>query len=305
MKFNFSHIPSKYHKTLLVNIGFGLPHVNWFVIKKLEKGMPCECTSLSYGSECTALAYSVYQEIMYRLIGDIDKASKSHVVSVGANGHSDHFSISIASDNTFGALRKIASMSKYLNGASVFARYQANIRLLGGVAHREEFNWIVDHLHKSINGGVSMVVCGKINLKDTHIEKLKEVFTSKYQNPSVGSMSKPSSLSEKKVWTEYPHVKAKGILSIGLKHYVESVFKLPCALVDNHLIIYREKLDPAKLNDSKRIDNFVKPYAKKDGAELRAELIYSGMESPDLMIDCLKDGKTTGAEMAAFIKSSL
>ena len=299
---------------VIVNVGFKTPNVNWYVMRKLHRGEPCECPTLAHGSEASALAYALFQHVQDKLVGNPQAMAKNKATNVCCSYQNGELTLHIACQGTVSVVNRILSeTSRALTPEKVFPRYQANIRMLNGSPKRDEFNACVNQMAPGM-AKISVLVVGKVNLGKG--KKIKERMTklTGTVNKKLNKVSKqtpankPASLKEKKNETQYPTLSVSGPAVVYVCDYLSSVLKIPIAVNSNKIIVYDKNIKNklAALRAPKRVSAYVKKYSKVK--DLNAVLAYLASANCNINVSTLisiAKGNSTLSKIESDIKSSL
>lgn len=283
-------------------------HANWFVLNKLKKGEPCQCPTLAYGSECTALCYSLYELISAKLMGDAKAQEASKVLSVDCNCNSTEFFLTIHCGPSMSILRKVLSVTmKFLQPEKLFPAYKENLKILNGKPQRDEFDYSAKELRASLDAGVHVAAFGKVNLDSEKMKKIVDAASAKYTKPAkaLPAGKKPDSLSVQPGESQYPVIKVpNAALGSALVNFFASVHER--AVVGPHgVIVYKCRWAPSALL-VKRLHGWAGPrFGKmKDVAPALAYLACtSGNAGPSVVAAAKK--KMSPAEMEKALADAL
>ncbi len=254
---NITFVPNAKASCVCVSVGWELKEGNWFVLEKLKRGIPCSCPELSHGSEHTSLAYTVYQLVESKMLGDAkaQQATKANAVSCGLQN--DEFFICIKTVGTVSAVRKVLSvLEQCLVPAKLFPGYAANIKILNGKPTREEFTYCASNLYKSMQS-LSCIVVGKAKFDKTKLALIASA-AKKFAGADVKGGTKPESLSRKANDSEFPSIKCKsGMDAILVANFLRNALHEKIRVCNSDVLVYKEKWSPPKSLDKSKVEKWV------------------------------------------------
>lgn len=267
-------IPNAKAGGVCISVGFASPNSNWFVLNKLKRGEPCGCPSLSHGSEDTALAYAIYQNVCDKLLSDIKAQQASKVSGIACNLQNGEFTIYVKAAGNVSGIRKVLSVvEQSLTPDKLYQAYSANIKLLNASPHREEFNACVNDMHKHLKNIVAVVI-GKVNMDKEKLTDIVDKATAKFNaGHALSPAKKPESLSFAKHNTDYPVIKSKGMMATVVADYITSATHERAVVKDGSVIVYKLEWTSKNINDAHRIDNWANAKFGKS-QELKSALVY-------------------------------
>lgn len=243
MKVNIVECPKKPLANAL-HLSFEEADINWFVGEKLRAAKPCNCPSLSHGSEATAFYVALYKYICVNM-------NKKGILTCSDFKVGDNFNMMFAS--SVNLKRMFLVVSKTLKSiAGCYPFYDREIFNLNGKAKRTEFNYYVKRIKFSLT-----VMVDKKNA-----DKLKGTFEEP-EMPVLAEVSKPASLSETKVSTNYMLLKCDSWTATLLAKMLSDLYKLSCLPSSDGVIVYGES------NYKRKTSNI-----SKDGIAKYLDLMY-------------------------------
>lgn len=300
------HIFDPKAKIAGIAIGFKVPDVNWFVMRKLKKGEPCNCSELAHGSEQTACVYAVYQTVCKNIVGDPRIREKTGADKCLFNYQNGEAVIIISAPATNSNIKTLLRLvAKSLTPQKFYPQYSINIRMLNGSPKRDEFNYCCNNMKLDCN----IVIVS--SLKNANEKDLHSVFVSKLtkfekQQPA----SKPVSLAKARGSTEFPTLNIKSDVARLLVADYISASGVNTALIDSHIVVYypadRWETVRKMLDDSKKIDRYVDSHYRLKN--FNSAIVYDALMSGQLNVPAIKSfaSKTPSmAEIKKIIKSGI
>jgi len=257
---------------MAVSIGFPVKQANWFAYKKLECGRPCGCPTLACGSEATAMAFSVFDNVKEKLIGTPMLQISSGVSSVRCNYRNGEFSIHLVCPANYTALKKALILTvKAIVPHRLYAKYTANIVLLNAKPMRSEYIHVSNELVENMM--LNIVIAGKLNIDQAKISDMTQAISKKLNLSTVsGVATVPSSLSATRSRSNYQIVEAKSYSAMLASDFISATSDINSTICNNDVIIYSEKkLPPPSM---KMIDKYILQYVKM-GKSIKPILIYT------------------------------
>lgn len=280
---------------------------NFYVLDKLKRGEPCACPSLAHGSECMALDYSVYQYLRAQLVGSAERQLKTKVGYMDCSVAGSDFVITIHTSTKVGFARILNIMMANLAPHRMYSIYQNNIKILNGKPSREEFNWCVNTLTKSLKS-INVAVVSKFNIESAQLKLLLERVNAKYKPiPTLEKTSKPASLSTSANDTMYLLIKCKNnVTSSLLASYIRDSVALNVRTSANGVIVYTKTKLPAKINK----ENCRKWFGKKlkKVSDIKSTVLHFSLSRGEVSPAVVKkwyDGKHTIASLSKDVEDCL
>lgn len=289
----FHLITDKQLKTSTVSVQIPVEPVNWYVINKLKTCRPCNCPSLSFASEMTATVFSIYKVILNNLAGTPELKNKNKVTNVETNYQNGYaiFSTVCASTSLADVVRVAKAMLSVLHNVTsgsgvgkIHKEYKTAMNLMNGKADRQELNYCLNAIAKSVRYAV-VVVAGRHTLADKQ-DKLESSLSSVKNNNSLFEETKvttPGSHTVKPGKTEFSVIKVPqdpfSTLLVWL--YLKSSSTIDYDIFDTNVIAYesdaRVKSTINQLRNQKKIETFVKKNITKLGTSAWAVLVHEGL----------------------------
>lgn len=245
MPCDVSYISYKKGNSPAIVLSWPIQHGNWFVLNKLKNGEPCSCPTLSYGSEATALAYSVFEIVSHNLTGDPKVQENSGVSSVCCNIQNDHFIITAVCPKAFGNIKKVLRlMLNSIVPHKMYKLYSKNIALLNAKSVRDEFNHLVNEMYTSLNKCEAVVIGNVVKLESKDVLKALDDYLSSYCKWSkVDDKGRPPySLVKEKGKTSYPTFLVNmAVANNLLAMYIEDVHGCSSVVNSNEVIVKASK----------------------------------------------------------------
>ncbi len=220
MKVNIIECPKKPMANVL-HLAFEEADINWFVGEKLRSEKPCNCPSLSHGSEATAFYVALYKYICANM-------NKKGILTCSDFKVGDNFNMMFASSVNLKRIFSVVSKT-FKSIAGCYQFYDREIFNLNGKAKRSEFNYYVKRVKMSLT----------VMVDKKTAEKLKGVFVEP-EIPVLSEVSKPSSLAESKVGSNYMVLKCDAWTAILLSKMLADLYKLSCLPSPDGVIVYGE-----------------------------------------------------------------
>ncbi len=304
---NLTFVPNAKASCVCVTVGWSMKEGNWFVLNKLARGVPCTCPELAHGSEHTSLAYSVFQHVREKLLGDAKAQQATKASSVSCGLQNDEFFICVKTIGTVSAVRKVLSvLEQSLVPSRLYLNYVANIKLLNGKPTREEFMFCANDLAKSMKS-LECLVIGKAKFDKEKLALIVGSASGKFAAEEVKGGSKPASLSAKPGESEYPTIKCDSPMSAILAaDFLGNVSYESIDINSKTIIVYRENWKQPKNLDKKKVEKWImQRYGKL--ADLGSSLTYLAvsqcMINPSDAISFVK-GSVTLQTVANLTKSA-
>lgn len=291
-----------------LQVGWKCPDGNWFVLNKLKRGEPCGCPALSHGSETTALAYSVFQYINNKLAGDAKSQEASKVSGVSCGLQNGEFFICVKPAGSMSGIRKaLMVVEQNLAPEKMYPLYAANIKLLNGTSHREEFNECANAMRESMKSQVCLLT-GKVKLDSAKLKAIVEKAAGKYSTGTkVGPIKKPASLVLANHGSDFPTVKAKGMNAALVSDFIDYATHERTAINSGDVLVYRENWTKPKGLNAKKVDTWCNARFGKLSDATSALVYLSCMKceiDPSSAIAFSKT-KATASSIAMAIKDAL
>jgi hypothetical protein len=244
-------VPNAKAGCMQLMIGWPAPQTNWFVLNKLKRGEPCGCVSLAYGSEETALNYSLFQHIRNKLNNDPNSQRSSKVSQVNCDFQNNMFYLFMQTVSNTAGVRKVLTMIiQSLTPTKLYKSYCANIKVLNGKPSRAQFNHCANQMSISVKT-LSCIISGKMKLDNNKLNDLVDYVVKKYKNyDKLLPEEKPCSLTATPGKSEYPRIKAEGVaapLTIG---FLNTIYPDVMVINSPDIIVYNNKWEPpSAIND--------------------------------------------------------
>ena len=261
MKLNFITTPKKPISGVL-HLSFKDKNVNWFVGEKLRIERPCGCTQLSFGSEQTALYYSIYNALQSKL--DEKQIATCSNFNIGDGT----FNISLTS--TLTNIRKLyAVVKKVLNSVlSCYQFYQKNMVNLCAKSVKSDFLYCVDNI-----GDCTITVMAS----DKIITMLKsKMIASDFGKIPKVNGTKPKSMDEKQMPSSYTLLKGGWETPIASAYL--TYLKVPCKVSSDGIIVYDDKILKSKKSQitKSNVDNrLTKLYEKQGFKDFHINILWA------------------------------
>ena len=235
-----------------ISIGFPSPS-NWFVVKKLMRGIPCGCATLANGSEATCLAYAIYDSVKAKLTRTTSQAGVS---SVQCNYRNGEFSIHIICGKS--VKKVLSTVAKCMRSSrDLYSKYSANIQLINFKPVKSEYITVYNELVNSLI--LNAVVVTRYKLNQSKVNALASAMASYLPTkPIDGTMTKPSSLMLERGGTSYPNVTAKSWHAMFGLELLNFVHDTNAVIANDQIICYDEKKMPPITAD--HIDKYVRGF---------------------------------------------
>ncbi len=206
----------------------------------------CMCNSLPNGSEESCLFYAFFLVVQKALCGDLLAVSKSKVSSVSCGSSDDSFNISYHVKANGSAIRKsLGIVLKCMQPAKLFSIYSdcfksvvpkgldENCEKLEKIpVDKNHFNFVVNHMVKSIKSKINCVVIGKLKLDNINIKEMLNVLIKKVPvNSELKEASESKSHHINCNHENFTEVKVSGWESQVLTGYINS--KKPGLVITN------------------------------------------------------------------------
>lgn len=278
--------------SLAVSLSWKCPQANWYTLQKVKKGYKTNDPQFKEGGQCIALCYSLYQRVKERKVDSYNDA-KYPIDCINCNVDDGYFQICYLTSNKLSYLKRtLKDIIKELDPSKVWRQYSINIRNLGGKADKDEFNWTVAELNKSLKSEVCIVAAG--NVKMVSMRKGKKIPAQENLSILAKYLSKLSpSLSDKGKKSKPVHkthvipddkihyvLKIKSdslhITPVMVSDYISKVLSIHTTPIDKEVIIWAK--DPkAKLKSIKKADRIKREMlSKKNTNEL---IVYHALSS--------------------------
>lgn len=277
---------NKIYPNTIINIGFKLK-CNWFVLQKLKRAHPCNCSELAYASEPTCLAYTIFLTIKEKLAGSALELSKSNLLNVDCNYHNGQFIISIHLPNSMSNMKKnINQIIPKINPSRNYSLFSECMRILNGKPNKKEFNYCVDLL-QGIR--IDMVILGNLKINKESLDGIAKTASS---NLTLKNNSKPKdipfSLKKQQGVSDFPTIKTTSYKSVFIQDFIENETKLPVAVYSTNVTIYHKKWKTISSKiKPERIASFVDKKYKKLGDMFIPMVLYDIMSKVLLDTTCL------------------
>lgn len=264
-------------------------------------------------AERSALAYAVYEHINNKLMGSPLESFKLRVSRVDCEYQNGQFIICWGTMGSISTLRRtIVGAISMLAPAKVFPKYVENMRLLGGVGKRSEFNTCVAEMILAIKKSISIVAVGKLNIDSSKVDAIVKILPDKLPRQEIPSAKDMSKIEIKPGYkNEYPVVKVSGIASIIVADYIESKLAGMTTIIDSDGVIVLNKSFDAKrpvIKELARIKDYVAKKYEKLGDEFYLSLAYIAISKYHMDCVTLKKiikGKPTPKSMVEIISKAL
>lgn len=274
-----SVIPVARTPNLIVSISWHCPQANKYTLMKLAKGYKTTDPQFKEGSECMALCYSLFQRIKERK--STPYMAKYPISCLSCNVQNNRFQICYTTANKLSYLKRtLKDILKELDPDRVHKQYGINMRNMGATVNRDELNYVISELIKSLKKEIYIVASGSIKLTSTKngkpvsasqnltdmVQYLSDQFP-KLVEPK-GKKSKPKFV-EHKVPVEKIHVLLHtkndkyGIMPNLISDYIEKTLSISCTPLSVSLIIWAK--DPsAKIQSIKNADRYKREMLNKN-----------------------------------------
>lgn len=256
-----SALPSKIAPAACVTISFNAPGADPLVLNSLSDGAPLMSTK---NVDETALLYSLYDYIRFKLTGSPVDAAKNKISKVCCGLQDKSFNISIVTAGSGTALRKIANqVARHMIPAKLKSKYMLKMKDIGARPDNDAFDHAARTIIDNIKKGLSIALTGRFKID---ADKVKEIAAAANGKLEVGSSpaGKARNLELPIVPMEHAHVSCSDAISCILaKKYAESVLSHPVMMSGDKLHIplkAASKVAAAATKD--RVDQFVKKFDK-------------------------------------------
>jgi hypothetical protein len=270
---------SKPLRSTSLSFSIKLDNLNWFVLKKLKRGAPCDCPSLAHGSEITALVHAAWMAFRAALNKPNTITKTGVTCDNECNIEDGHFVFCVSTSVSFTHLRKVISIAFKAFKAS-FTQYSHCIRTLNGRPNREEYMHCLDQFNKA---SLDVFILTK---KTPTSDQMGKLAKDRSVAAVSGKKSKPASLDEPKGKSEYLSVPVNGETACLVARLLTAK-GLTCEVADKVVLVYNRNADDAvkraMSSDSKK--EFMSPLAKTKDA-VAAVLAMSAL-SPVSSLDKL------------------
>ena len=277
--------------SLAVSLSWKCPHANWYTLQKLKKGYNTNDPQFKEGGNCIAMCYSLYQRVKERKADSYNDA-KYPIDCVSCNVDDGYFQICYSTSNKLSYLKRtLKDIIKELDPSKVWKQYSINIKNLGGKANKDEFNWTVSELNKSLKNEICIVAAGNTKLVSTR--KGKKISASDNLSDLAKYLAKLSpSLSDKghkskPVFKTHviPNDKVHYVLKIKsntlhitpmmVANYISKTLSIYATPINREVIVWSK--DPqSKLKSIKKADRFKREMlSKKNVNEL---IVYHALQ---------------------------
>jgi hypothetical protein len=168
---------------------------SWYVLSILKSSLQgiVELPDVPYKyTEQTVMAYSLYKMISNKLESDPSTANKTKFASVKCNYINGSFIITIATQNTFSAVRKILKdSSKVLDVSKTKTSYTRLLTQLGYKFDKSVWEHVCKEMVASMNSSLAVSFVGKIKIDKDKLTAANDAWDAK-QSTSGSKGSPPS-----------------------------------------------------------------------------------------------------------------
>lgn len=264
--------------SLVVNINWHCPQANWYTLYKLKKGYKTMDPQFKEGSECMALCYSLFQRVKERK--GTPYMSKYPIDCLSCNVQNNRFQISYTTSNKLSYLKRtLKDVIKELDPTRIHKQYAINMRNLGVSVNKDEENYVISELIKSLKKEVCIVASGSIKLTSTkggkkvsesqNLNNLASYLSDQFPKllEPKGKKSKPKSVDHK-VPPEKSHVLLRtkndkyGVMPNLVADYIGKTLSIHATPLSVSVIVWNK--DPsAKLKSIKNADRYKREMLNK------------------------------------------
>lgn len=277
--------------SLTISISWSCPQSDWYTLYKLKKGYKTEDPQFKSGSECMTLCYSLFQRIRERTAS----AYTGIINCLTCNVQDGRFQVCYNTGNKLSNLKRtLKSIIKELDPSRVHKQYGINMRNLGSTVDREELNYTVLHLIKSLKKDICIVAAGNVKLTST--KKGKKISESenlnnlaKYLADAFPKLRDPPGKKVKPAFKRHiiPDIKTHYILKIKnnnlsitsmlVANYIQKTLAIHTSILDKDVIIWTK--DPGnKLKSIKKADRYKREMLKSK-KNVNENIAYHAIES--------------------------
>jgi len=257
-------------------------------LSQLQANIPmCEGTEECMQADNAALAYAVFNNIKYKLIGSPLETYRTRVSHINCNVQNKHFIISWNTMGSFSSLRKTCGIAASgLNPGSLQSKYIDNIRLLGMKPNRDAFDAAAHAMSKAITESVDIIAVGKVVVDAPKLKIIAEIMSKKLPDmkDNVAPKTKTSRGTKQCELPEYPTIAvAYGVPSVVLADYISAKLKVMVSIEAKDIRIYNTRFGSKLASLKSGIADFVGKYEKL-GDDLAGTLAYIAVAK--YCVDC-------------------
>lgn len=251
--------------------------LNEFVISKLSSNKPCGCPELADASELTAFSVAAFEQLRDKILSE----PLCNIVCYRMAYIDDHLVILMTSKGSTSGITKVLTYAKVLTMVNqLYSRYSEKMKLLGGKAVRDEFDWCCKTFVGALQTA-TLNVYGKVDRvkKDVVDSKLKELHA-KAKEVKCGSGKAPAKRERSE--TSYPMIKVSGESAAVLYHMISVMMKLPVTRGNKFVSVNVVKPDlegiKQRINDN--ADKYIAKVSKLSDESLTYMLVGLGVLDP-------------------------
>jgi hypothetical protein len=267
--FSVTFIEAKKVPSLAVSISWKCSQANWYTLQKVKKGYNTNDPQFAEGGNSVALCYSLYQRLKERRVDSYNDA-KYPIDCICCNVNNGYFQICYSTANKLSYLKRtLKDIVKELDPSKTWKQYAINIRNLGGKANREEFNWCVAELNKSLKDEICVVAAGAAKMVSSkqgkpvsasdNLTNLAKYLSDLFPSLADSSPKSKPATKEHKIPEDKKHYFLKlksnslNIDSMLVADYISKALSIRATPVDDEVIVWTK--DPkAKLKSIKKTD---------------------------------------------------
>lgn len=303
---------------LAVTISWKCPDANWYTLHEAKEAYKKHEEQFKEGGHCVLICYAIFKRILERRSTLFD--AKSLMDCMCCNINNEYFQISYSTVNKLSALKKTVKLiMQDLNPNSVFKQYSIAMRNLGGKVNREEFNWGVNEVMKSLKSEINIVVAGNIKLTSTkdgkkvsekdNIKMLASYYIRALPDFDLGIIGKKvkPSITKHTIPDEKEHfvIKSSSPIEAALASvYINKSTGIRADALDNTIVVWH-KSPQAKLKSVKKIDKIKQLFNKKNPVEQTAYHLLRCNCVAAILIKKFVDKNPTVDDMAQAVKKIL
>lgn len=230
------------------------------------------------GSEHSALAFALFEQIRDKLTGSALEVLKSRVSNIKCHAIGNHIVITWNCQGTGSSLRKTCGLAlSCLNVSKLFSKYSENIKFLSGKAgKREDFDYCVKALGENIKKHVYISAVGKITITKEKLDDIIAVLEKKVPSIDVPSNVQAPAKHEHKD-AGFPEVVCSGIAAAAAADYIRSNSGgMGVQVTNTGVTIFNNSWESKhkQLKDPKRIKDYVQKKYEKLGSEFPVLFSY-------------------------------
>ena len=243
------------------------------------------------GGECITLCYSLFQRIKERKATAYND-SKFPIECLSCSVRDGRFQICYSTANKLSYLKRtLKDIIKEMDPSRVGKQYGINIKNLGSKVNKEELNYTISELSKSLKKELYILAVGNVKLtstkqgskvsESTNLKNLAEYLSKVFPNikePS-GKKSKPQHIKHVIPDTKIHHIlkiKSNGITPMLVSDYIKKTLSIHTTPLDNSVVIWA-KDSTSKLKSIKKPDRYKREMLSKKN--INEQIAYHAIEA--------------------------